>query len=43
MDKFFESLEVWLEKHYGMAEMLAIVIGGTGALILFEYQNWMMS
>ena len=41
-ENFFESLEVWLEKHYGTAEMLAIVIGGTGALIVLQYQNWMM-
>ena len=42
-DEIFESLEVWLEKHYGTAEVLAIVIGGTAALLLLEYQNGMMS
>ena len=42
-DEIFESLEVWLEKHYGTAEVLAIVIGCSAALLLLEYQNGMMS
>jgi len=43
MDKFFESLENWLEKHYGTAEVLAITLSCTAALIFLQYQNWMMS
>jgi len=43
IDRFFESLEVWLEKHYGTAEMLAIVFAGSAAFILLQYQNGMMS
>ena len=42
-DEIFESLEVWLEKHYGTAEMLAIVIGCSAAILLLQYQNGMMS
>jgi len=42
-DEIFESLEVWLEKHYGTAEMLAIVFAGSAAFILLQYQNGMMS
>ena len=42
-DRFFELLEAWLEKHYKTAEVLAIVIGGSGAIALLQYQNGMMS
>ena len=42
-DLFFESLEAWLKKHYGTAEVLAIVIGCSAALLLLEYQNRMWS
>ena len=42
-DKGIPELEAWLKKHYGTAEVLAIVIGCSAALLLLEYQNRMWS
>ena len=43
LNNFYDSIGPWLDKHYGTAEVLAVVIGCSAALLLLQYQNGMMS